>query len=626
MSLQPQADPPTPSGATRYRLIIYRDSSVRTFLLEGEHWVVGRADDCTIRLQDGTASRHHLALERRPDGIYFRDLGGINATLLNGRTVRDGKLTIGATLTVGMTRITLDTYRAQTRVRIDPESHNTRILHRSYIEPDHQATQTPLPAASVPQTRTGDSKHLISVFDVLSTAFSDLGSPEEIASAMLDLALDQTLRLRGLIGVFDVMGRLSVLASVDRTASGSDLHLPAELIESVRARRDPFLTTTVENHVETPERLFAPLGGTPGGLLMLDTPLPDAPKAQDALRIAAALARLVWRRLDEAEERMRLRGEVQRLRTQRHPVQTFLLASARLSGVAQTLRAAARQGLPVYLYGEEGTEKEILARHVHGSSSQTSGPFVSFHTALVPPDRAEEELLGAVGSGHEGTIIGGCLVRAHGGVLYLENPELLPQRAQERLADVLARRLGSGRPGPDTIPIEVRVVSASNEVHRHESRSALPGLRPALAELLQSVIVEIPPLRSEPAEIAPLAELILSEMGPAADGAPRSLTDGARRMLMEYSWPGNLRQLRRALEFAAARAGSQPIAPRFLPPDIQTGKFGTASPIPTLAELERQHIYKVIEACAGNKREAATRLGIAISTLYEKLRKFENEA
>lgn len=600
---------------------------MRTIVLEGERWVVGRADDCDIRLVDPTASRHHLVIERREDGLYFRDLGGVNATLLNGRQAREAKLQVGSTLTVGMTRLTLDTLRAQTKVKIDPENHLTRVVQRSYMEGGPTDTPTPFPASGGLQVTAADPRRLASLFETLATPYSDLGSAEEIAGAMLDLALDQTMRQRGLIGTFDVVGQLTVLASADRTNSEGDLHLPAELVESARARREPFLSTTMENGSPTPEQLFAPLGGIPGGLLMLDTELPNAPRSQDALKIAAALGKLIWRRLDEAEERYRLRTEVQRLRSQRNPVQTFLLAGARLAGVAQRLRSAARHGLPVHLRGEEGTELEMLARHLHASTPNQVGPFVTFQAGLVPPSRVEEHLLGAGLEGQDGSMLGGAFVRAHGGLLFLENPELLPERVQDRLAVVLSRGLESAGSSQRAIPVDVRVVSAAQEIFGSDPATTSEAgfrLRPALAELLLSICIDVPPLRSEPAEIAPLAELILTEMGPAPDGAPRSLTDSARRMLVEHPWPGNLRQLRRSLEFAAARAGNQPIAPRFLPPEIQSKRGLNPRLFPSLAEIEKQHIIKVVEASGGNRREAANRLGIAISTLYDKMRKFES--
>jgi len=520
----------------------------------------------------------------------------------------------------------LDTLRSQTKVQIDPENHLTRVVQRSYMEAEQAQTPTPLPTSGGLQANGADPRRLASLFETLATPYSDLGSAEEIASAMLDLALDQTMRQRGLIGTFDVVGQLTILASGDRTNSEGDLHLPAELVESSRMRREPFLSTTIENGIPTPERLFAPLGGIPGGLLMLDTELPNAPRSQEALKIAAALGKLIWRRLDEADERYRLRTEVQRLRSQRNPVQTFLLAGARLAGIAQRLRSAARHGLPVHLRGEEGTELEMLARHLHASTPNQIGPFVTFQAGMIPPSRAEEQLLGAGLEGQDGSMIGGAFVRAHGGVLYLENPELLPERVQDRLAGVLSRGLAGEGTNRKAIPVDVRVVSAAQEILNSDPAiTAESGfkLRPALAELLLNICIEVPPLRSEPAEIAPLAELILTEMGPAPDGAPRSLTDGARRMLVEHPWPGNLRQLRRALEFAAARAGNQPIAPRFLPPEIQSKRGLNPKLFASLAEIERQHITRVVEASGGNRREAATRLGIAISTLYDKMRKFE---
>ncbi|MFY9345922.1 MAG: helix-turn-helix domain-containing protein, partial [Planctomycetota bacterium] len=133
--------------------------------------------------------------------------------------------------------------------------------------------------------------------------------------------------------------------------------------------------------------------------------------------------------------------------------------------------------------------------------------------------------------------------------------------------------------------------------------------------------LEVPPLRGHPRDILALAELMLSELGTRPDGSPRLLTERAKRLLVTWSWPGNVRELRLVLESAAAQARNEPIAPRHLPPTVCAGPGEAANPaIPTLADVERQHIADVMQRTGGNRTRAAQILGIAPSTLYEKLK------
>ena len=129
-----------------------------------------------------------------------------------------------------------------------------------------------------------------------------------------------------------------------------------------------------------------------------------------------------------------------------------------------------------------------------------------------------------------------------------------------------------------------------------------------LWETLSDIQIKIMPLRGHSEDIGSLAELILSEMGPGPDGCPRILSDGAKRKLLDYRWPGNLRQLRMVLEAAAARSGREPIAERHLPAEVRKPAEADEAGLARLGEVEKQHIERVLEALGGN-RAKATRFG-----------------
>ena len=149
---------------------------------------------------------------------------------------------------------------------------------------------------------------------------------------------------------------------------------------------------------------------------------------------------------------------------------------------------------------------------------------------------------------------------------------------------------------------------------------------PLLAEMFESAHLTVPPLRSDARDVLALAELFLSEMGNTPDGSPRLLSERTKRLLVGYPWPGNVRELRQVLEGAASRAGNQQIAPRHLPETLaEPSETGGNVHILTLEDVEQRHIRDVLQRVGGNRARAAQVLGIAASTLYEKLKRYAIE-
>jgi two-component system NtrC family response regulator len=574
-----------------YRLLVLGDGSVRTLPLHGHRWVVGRSADCHVPLRDPTVSRRHLLLERNGEQFTFQDLGGSNPVLLDGKPCKQGVLEPDQTLTVGLTRLVLE--RRAATMPVATTAHPTVVLSREVADDELLPTAT-----------TSFASTAARVLERIEWTFADLGDLTHAAEPLLDLALNLTGRRCGWIGRFTSPGQPETLASLDTAGRHRAVTVPAEVFVEARRIGRPHVLTTEEGGASR-VRLMIPLGTGSEVLIVLEDASADAPNGQDLLRLARSLSTVAWHRLQETLERLRLRDELQRLRFHGTAAHNALLASMRLHEARQALRALAGGSEPVLLIGEDGTELQDLARYLHSESPRRAQPFVTWS-----PTRAQQPHQGG-DLFRDGDGADGAWQRASGGTLFLDHFERLPAALHVRLARTVQAAAKDERMPP-------LLVAATSHA------AALPEADGGLVWSAQQRIL-VPPLRTNPRDVMALAELFLSELGTRADGTPRLLTERAKRLLVAYSWPGNVRELRLVLESAAAAAGDQPIAPRHLPSPIAAEQGAPANDIATLEDVERLHIVEVLHRTGGNRSRTAQLLGIASSTLYEKMKRYRIE-
>jgi DNA-binding NtrC family response regulator len=293
--------------------------------------------------------------------------------------------------------------------------------------------------------------------------------------------------------------------------------------------------------------------------------------------------------------------------------------------VLELLEPLARAEVAVTLIGETGTGKDVLARMIHQQSARRNGPFVVFDCGAVAASLAESELLGHERGAFTGAVAAhiGAFERAHGGTLFLDEIGELPLELQTRLLRLLGnssvRRVG----GTQDRPFDVRIVAATNRDLQVEV--AAGRFRQDLYFRLAAAVVQVPPLRERSEDIPILAARLLEDLG----RSDIRITPEALRVLASRRWHGNVRELKNTLACAVAFLDGSLLEPRHL-----TVPAAPEQPVPEqvdqlplggirLEYIERAAIEQTLRHTAGNRARAATLLGIAPSTLYEKLKKYQ---
>jgi two-component system response regulator HydG len=319
-----------------------------------------------------------------------------------------------------------------------------------------------------------------------------------------------------------------------------------------------------------------------------------------------------------------LLGRIDTLLARRPPAEVTgtLGASAAMRAVEATLVRAASVDSTVLLTGESGTGKEVAARFLHARSTRAPRPFVALNCAALPESLMERELFG-----HEKGAFTGASARTPGyaeqageGVLFLDEVmELAPALQAKLLRLIEARefaRLGSAR----TIPFRARIIAATNA--DPDARVREGRFREDLLFRLDVIRVAVPPLRARAEDILPLALSFADEFAAAFGRAVAGLRPAAEEALLAHDWPGNVRELRNRVERAVALATSPWLDAADLFPDLPRP---LEEVLPTLAGVveaaERRSIAAALAATGGDVAAAAGRLGVARSTLFEKMRR-----
>jgi two-component system, NtrC family, response regulator AtoC len=309
--------------------------------------------------------------------------------------------------------------------------------------------------------------------------------------------------------------------------------------------------------------------------------------------------------------------------------------------IHEIVHLVAKSDLPVLLLGDTGVGKDVVAELIHRRSPRAPRPFVRVNCAAMPSALLESELFGYERGAFTGAsqAKAGLVEAANGGTMFLDEIGEMDPAMQSKLLHVLERsevmRVGSLRPRP----VDVRFVAATNrEIDKLVAQGAF---RKDLYFRLKGMSILIPPLAARPREIAPLATLFLERACLKLGRATLSISPAALECLESYSWPGNIRELRNAMDRAAALCPGSAVEIEHLPVECTLEALPVSpggDPDPAHAEetppaskdmrdevrdatrsLERERIIEALQRCAGNQSAAARTLGISRRTLVARL-------
>jgi len=340
---------------------------------------------------------------------------------------------------------------------------------------------------------------------------------------------------------------------------------------------------------------------------------------------------LVAARLLEVRE---LRREVTQLKRELRRFDRFgeiIGTSQPMQEIYRIIDAVSQNKSNVLISGENGTGKELVARTIHNKGPLAVRPFLAINCGALSETLLESQLFGHRKGSFTGAIDDheGVFQAAAGGTLFLDEISEIPLPLQVKFLRAIQEKevtpLGSTRP----VRVDVRIIAATNRDLDDALRDGM--FRTDLYYRLNVVPIHLPPLRERRQDIPLLVERFIQDFSGVYGVEPKRVTDPALQRILEYHWPGNIRELQNAIERAFALSAQPEITPENLPPAVLRQAGGDPAvdaltePIP-LDELERRNILAALHRSGGNKNEAARLLRIDRQRLYRKIEKYGLDA
>jgi len=577
---------------------------------------IGRASNCEIMLTDPVSSRFHAVVYFEDGNWHLRDTSSRNGTLVNGQKTDHARLLDKTVVTVGSTDMQL----------LEPgmdgfgDGPSTPTVIHDFATEKSWLIENEDPIAKV-----ANAGHLIDLYS-LSLQLLKSDNPDDAIDTVIELLRDRTGS--DVVGLsFDSGdGRLKPQRVLPADRS-DEVTLGRGLIR--RVVRDgeaiwindsrPADLTRDEQWSDT---IYVPLdsGSNNLGVLHLYRHLPGFDDTHFELAVAAG--RLLAVGLTRAFEHDTLRAEKRRIADRNAESDELIGNSAVMTKMKAKIERVGRANGSVLIRGESGTGKELVARAVHRASPRARRPMLTVNCAAIPRDLIESQLFGH----KKGSFTGadsdhiGWFQQSHTGTLFLDEIGELTLEGQAKLLRILEGHPFLPVGATEEILVDVRVIAATNRDLAEFVREK--KFREDLFYRLSVFELSVPPLRERGEDIELLTKHFLDHFRVQHGRGELQISDDAFAQLLEYPWPGNVRQLRNVIDSAVVMADD----PRIEAEDLGLRDTGM-SRMETLRidEWERRLIRKALQRTSGNVPEAAQLLGVSRATAYRKLTEYKIE-
>ena len=620
------------------KLIICQDGQDYRVVEFAGTLTIGREADNGVMLASPQVSRHHASIVHRETGEYMLfDHQSTNAIWIEDRKVNAVALDHGVSFRIvhySFTFLNEQQDNQATRV-FAPESHPAGHYQ---ADPATILFSPQELVAAFPQELPPNPSEPGAMMAQLHQLLHDIHPLEEEHQIQEHLLLGAATLCgagRGFVAQYNEKNDLIYTTTHGFDPLQQNRAIDQQLILDTLAQGiQPAITTENQASADNPgttgqpAAVCAPLqrAGKSYGCLYLDQ-LPQAFNTSTYRQLLGIIALHGSTLLDKCISQQRMHRERESLKNRLAAKDETIIRSEKMLRLYEDIRTIAPIKVPVFISGEAGSGKELVAAALHRFSGR-KGSYVPLNCAAIPEGIFESELFGSrKGAYHEATDKPGKLELAETGTLFLDEVADMALVLQPKLLRFLENgeitRLGDTR----VKKLDVRVVTATNRDVAALIRDN--HFRDDLFQRLSCFTLKVPPLRERLDDIEPLTRYFLDKFATEYGWNPLKITDSGLQLLCQYHWPGNVRQLRNVLLRLAVQNQGKPITEREILGLSE--EFGGKEPailavFPTMDELEKNHIRAALERAGGNISDAAALVGIARSTLYQKMKKYDISA
>jgi transcriptional regulator with GAF, ATPase, and Fis domain len=609
---------------------------------------IGREPSNHVCLDAPAVSRHHCSIMQDGQEFTLHDRGSLNHTSVNGAPVKEHRLKNGDRIRVGDTLLLFsieDDAGKRDQVQINTSGvdvKNTLQLNRE------DALRFETSERSLPAVRPSRSTRDLNALLKISLTINSIHELEPFGEQLLSLIFEVIPAARGAILLVEenseefssVFGHHRPAGEKERARSAGTIRISRTVADRVLREGVAIVCNDVMgdddlrqaaslavHHIQALLAVPLTVGDKTLGLIYLDAYDPTAEFDKDHLQFMRAIAAVAAVALENIRQVNRLKHENRRLQAEISIEHDMVGDSPRMNDVYKFIAKVAPTNSTVLIAGESGVGKELAARALHQNSPRAKHPFVAINCAALTESLLESELFGHEKGAFTGavTMKKGKLELAQHGSVFLDEIGEMALPLQAKILRVLQQRQFERVGGVRVIEADIRLIAATNR--NMEEAIKTGAFREDLFYRLNVIRLNMPPLRERREDIPPLAAYFAEKYSRQCHRQIRGISAEAQNCLLQYDWPGNVREFENAIERAVVLGSTDVIQIEDLPesvietaPSVQSGKRGFYEAV---KEAKKQLILDAFEQAHGSYNETAALLGMHPNHLHRMIRNLD---